>query len=240
MWFRPAVTWTLNWTPCYVICQVPVKRNTYLKYQYMSCALYFDQEILYAGLGNVILIIYMYIGTSIFLIIGILQPPTTKILAVIEDHFSITVEFEVSIQTGVTVRKRPIWVYISDFCSVWPWNLTDDLEKIGYLFYATLSFVHHATAINEFKLELQTWNAKIESNSTSFLSRATLKFDRWPLKTIGQLFPATSSFVHHFVAIGQFKLKLQSEFGGWSLKTIGPLFYATPSFAHHFTAINEI
>ena len=32
-------------------------------------------------------------------------------------------------QTGVTVRKHPIQVKIDDFASVWPWNLTDDLEK---------------------------------------------------------------------------------------------------------------
>ena len=38
----------------------------------------------------------------------------------------------------------------------------------------------------------------------------TLKFDRWPWKTTGHLFYATSSFVHHFVAIGEFKLELQS------------------------------
>ena len=31
------------------------------------------------------------------------------------------------------------------------------------------------------------------------------------LKTIGHLFYATSSFVHHFVAIGEFKLELQPE-----------------------------
>ena len=30
------------------------------------------------------------------------------------------------------------------------------------------------------------------------------------LKTIGHLFYATSSFVHHFIAIGEFKLELQS------------------------------
>ena len=38
----------------------------------------------------------------------------------------------------------------------------------------------------------------------------TLKFDGWPWKTIGHLFYSTSSFVHHFVAIGEFKLELQS------------------------------
>ena len=33
------------------------------------------------------------------------------------------------IQTGVTVRKRRTWVKFGDFSAVWPWNLTDDLEK---------------------------------------------------------------------------------------------------------------
>ena len=33
------------------------------------------------------------------------------------------------IQTGVTVRKRLIWVKIDAFLAVWPWNLTDDLQK---------------------------------------------------------------------------------------------------------------
>ena len=41
-----------------------------------------------------------------------------------------------------------------------------------------------------------------------FFSRVTLQFDVWPWKTIGHLFYATSSFVHHFVAIGDFKLEL--------------------------------
>ena len=43
-----------------------------------------------------------------------------------------------------------------------------------------------------------------------FFSRVTLKFDVWPSKTIGYHFYATSSFVHHFVVIGEFKLELQS------------------------------
>ena len=32
------------------------------------------------------------------------------------------------IQTEFTVRKRPIWVKFDD-SALWPWNLTDDLEK---------------------------------------------------------------------------------------------------------------
>ena len=42
-------------------------------------------------------------------------------------------------------------------------------------------------------------------------SRVTLEFDVWPWKTIGHLFYATSSFVQHFIAIGEFKLELQPE-----------------------------
>ena len=42
-----------------------------------------------------------------------------------------------------------------------------------------------------------------------FLSCVALKFDGWLWKTIGHLFYATSSFVHHFIAIIEFKLELQ-------------------------------
>ena len=61
-----------------------------------------------------------------------------------------------------------------------------------------------------FKLELQSGNAKFGSKSAIFMPRVTLKFDGWPSKTIGHLFYATSSLVHHFIAIGQFKLGFQS------------------------------
>ena len=42
------------------------------------------------------------------------------------------------------------------------------------------------------------------------LSCVTLKFDGWPWKTIGHLSFAVSSFVQHFIAIGELKLELQS------------------------------
>ena len=43
-----------------------------------------------------------------------------------------------------------------------------------------------------------------------FFSCVTYKIYGWPSKTIGHLFYATSSFVYHFVPIGEFKLELQS------------------------------
>ena len=77
------------------------------------------------------------------------------------------------------------------------------------------------------------------------------------LKTIRHLICATSSFLYHFIAIGQFKLELQSgnsqfrsksmifrspatlKVDGWSWKTIGQLFHAISSFVCHFTAISQ-
>ena len=43
-----------------------------------------------------------------------------------------------------------------------------------------------------------------------FLEPCDLEIWRRPSKTIGHLFYATSSFVQHFIAIGEFKLELQS------------------------------
>ena len=61
---------------------------------------------------------------------------------------------------------------------------------------------------------IQTWvtvrKRPIWVKIDDFFSRVTSKFDIWPWKTIGHLFYDTSSFVHHFIAIGEFKLELKS------------------------------
>ena len=121
------------------------------------------------------------------------------------------------IQTKVTVRKGPIQVKINYFFSrvalqfdVWPW------KRKG-----TYSMVLQALCIiGEFKLEIQSRNAQFGSNSTILLSHVTLQFDVWPWKTIEHIFCATSSFVHHFIAIGEFNLVIQSgnaQFGSKSM-----------------------
>ena len=58
------------------------------------------------------------------------------------------------IEIEVTVRKRSIWVKISDFLSCvtlkfdgWPW------KTIGHLFNTKSSFVHHFKSIGELKLK---------------------------------------------------------------------------------------
>ena len=103
------------------------------------------------------------------------------------------------IQTGVTVRKRSIRVYIGNILSCmtlkfdgWPW------KTIGHLSHAASSFVHHFIAIGEFKLELQSGNTQFGSKLRTFFSHVTLKFDGWPRKTIENLFwPWPFLHVHH-------------------------------------------
>ena len=78
------------------------------------------------------------------------------------------------IQTGVTTRKRPIWVKIDDFVSRvtlkfdgWPW------KTIRHLFYATSSFVHDFIIICEFKVTARKGLSWV-------LTFVTLTFDLWP------------------------------------------------------------
>ena len=115
------------------------------------------------------------------------------------------------IQTGITIWKRLIQVKMALFCSVWPWNLMDDIWKtIRHLFYVASNCVHHFIANIKFNLELQSRNAKFVWKSAFYLSRMTLKFDGGPWKTIRHLFRVISIFVHQFVAICEFKLESRS------------------------------
>ena len=97
----------------------------------------------------------------------------------------------------------------SIFQPVWPWNFMDDPEKWkGLLYYIKLcaSFQIHQWIETGVTVRKRPIKVKIDN----FFSHLTLQFDLWPWTTIGHLFYATSNFVHHFVAIGEFKLELQS------------------------------
>ena len=72
------------------------------------------------------------------------------------------------IQTGVTIRKRSIQVKNEILSCVtlkfdgWGW------KRIGLLFYVISNSVLHFVSINQFKLELQSRNAKFGWKSTIF------------------------------------------------------------------------
>ena len=76
-------------------------------------------------------------------------------------------------------------------------------ETIGYLFNATVSFVHHFKAIGEFNLGYSPETLNSGQNRRMFLSRVTLTFHVGPLKTIGHIFYVALSFVYYFIAISE-------------------------------------
>ena len=110
-------------------------------------------------------------------------------------------------QTRVTVRKRSIRVKISDSLSCvtltfdgWPW------KSIGHLFYVASSFVQHFVAIDEFKLKLQSGNAKFGSKS-AILCPCDLEI--WPMTLENNRAPHLTYF------------KLWASFHShWSIQTV--------------------
>ena len=115
------------------------------------------------------------------------------------------------IQTEVTIRKRSIRVKIGDFfvpCDLEIWWVTLVNNRAPLLYYIKLCalFQSHWWIQTEVTGRKRSIRVKIGNS----LSCVTLKFDEWPWKTIGHLFCVASSFMHHFIAINEFKLELQS------------------------------
>ena len=141
---------------------------------------------------------------------------------------------------------------------MWPWNLLDDLENqygISSILCQDVCFISKPSVNCNWSYFLETLNL---GRNWRLLSPVTLKFDRWPWKTIWRHFFATSSLVHHLLVIGEFKLELQSRndqfyvkindfcaVRPWNMtddleKTLRYPSYATSSFVHHFIVIREV
>ena len=104
------------------------------------------------------------------------------------------------IQTGVTVRKRLSWVVTSVTLTfdLWPWP-----------FAWTLRWSLVITPENFMMIR---WWKHSQKGQTDRQTENTICRAAWSqLKTIGHFFYTTSSFVHHFKSIGEFKLDLQSR-----------------------------
>ena len=136
-----------------------------------------------------------------------------KLCAVFHSHWRI--------QTGVTVRKLSIWVKIDNvfICvtlKIWLMTLKNNRAPLLYYIKLCASFQKHELI----KSGVKVWKRSIWVNIGNFLSRAIFKFKGWPWKTTGHLFYAASSFVHHFIAIGEFKTELQSRSAQFGSKSI--------------------
>ena len=104
-------------------------------------------------------------------------------------------------------------------CDLEIWWMALENNRAPLLYYIKLcaSFQIHRWIETEVTVRKHSIRVKIGD----FLSCVTLKFDGWPLKTIGHLLYTTLSVVHHFKSIGEFKLELQfgnTQFGSkWAI-----------------------
>ena len=112
------------------------------------------------------------------------------------------------IQTGVTVRKRLSWVVTSVTLTfdLWPWpfawTLLLSLVITPENFMMIRWWEHSQKGVTDRRTDGRT-----DGRTENTICRAA-----WSqLKTIGHFFYTTSSFVHHFKSIGEFKLDLQSR-----------------------------
>ena len=125
------------------------------------------------------------------------------------------------IQTGVRVRKRLSWVLTSVTLTfdLWPWPFAWTSLLTMVITPENLMMIrwweHGEKGVTDRRTDGQT------DGQTDGRTDWTSHIAAWSqLKTIEHLFYATSSFVHHFVAIGDFKLELQSgnaQFGSNSM-----------------------
>ena len=124
------------------------------------------------------------------------------------------------IQTGVRVQKRSIRVEIGDILSSVTFKFDGGILKtIGHVFYTTLRFVHQFEVMGEFKMELQSGNAQFGSKLALFCPVWLWNLTDYLEKHRAPRLCYTLSFVHHFKAICEFKLELQSwnaQFGSKS------------------------
>ena len=91
-------------------------------------------------------------------------------------------------------------------CNLEIWRMTLKNNRAPLLCYFKLcaSFQSHRSIQTGVTVRKRSIRVKIGD----FLSRLTLEYDGWPWKTIEHLFFDSANFVHHFVAIGEFKLEL--------------------------------
>ena len=109
-----------------------------------------------------------------------------------------------SLETPNSCKNRRFFVP----CDLEIWRITLKSNKVPPLFYFRPCLLFHSHQWNKAGVTAQ--KPLIGVKIGYFMANVTLKFDGWPWKTIGHHFYAISSLVHHFVAINEFKLDLQS------------------------------
>ena len=123
-----------------------------------------------------------------------------SILFIFMNQFSNSNNFQHLLSVKISMSKM-----ISSNFSIFPSGFIVDECKLHVFSHICKNKANLRDLIAATGLVISNWIRIV-----NFSACVTMKFDWWPCKTIGHLFYATSSFVHHFVAIGEFKLELQS------------------------------
>ena len=116
-----------------------------------------------------------------------------------------------------TLNSGQNWRYLI-LCDLEIWWMTLENNRAPLLYHIKrcASFEKHRWSQTRVTVRKHSIRVKIGN----FFTCVTVKFDEWPWKTIGHLLYSTSSFMHHFGAIGVLKLKLESgnaQFGSNSM-----------------------
>ena len=123
-------------------------------------------------------------------------------------HFKAIREFKLELQSGnAQFRSKLTIFFVPCDLEIWWMTLKNNRAPLLCRFKLCASFHSHRS----FQTKVTVWKHSIWVKIGDLLSRVTLKFDGWHWKTIGHLFYVASSFMHHFIAISGFKLKLQSR-----------------------------
>ena len=111
------------------------------------------------------------------------------------------------------------WFFV--LCDLEMWWMTLKNNRAPLLCYIKLcaSFPSHRWIQTGVTVRQRSIRVKI----SDFLYCVTLKFEEWSWKTIGHLFYVASSFMHHFIAIGEFKLQSGNDQFGSKLAIFCPV-----------------
>ena len=120
-------------------------------------------------------------------------------------HFKPLGEFKLELLSGnAQIRSK---VFAPCDLEIWWMTLKNNRAPLLCCFKLYASFHSHRWIKTKITVRKRSIRVKIGD----LLSCVTSKFYGWPWKTIiGHLSYVASSFMHHFIAIGEFKLKLQS------------------------------
>ena len=125
-------------------------------------------------------------------------------------HFKAIGEFRLELQSGNVQFGSNRQFFVPCDLEIWQMTLKNNRAHLLFYFKLRASFHSHLWIQNGVTVRKGSIWVKIGN----FLSHVTSNFNGWPWKTIGHFFYATSGFVHHFIAICEFKMELQSG-NGW-------------------------